>query len=447
MRRILLAHEADFDGWRNAARALASHDVAPEAVIWQVGGEQDLFAPGVPRPREDAAFSVPRRFVDLAELAVCHRDPERFTLLYRLLCRLRSQPRLIEDRADPLVDRIETMARAVARDIHAMRRLLRFHEVVDAGGTWHVAWFEPEHHILVYGARFFAEGFADRRWSILTPDLCIHHDGGKLAFAPGTPRPDAPQGAMAEAAWRNLAETSLVPLSIAPTSTSTRRNAVLDQEADAMAGKMQDANAAEVPESLAAIRESAKSCTRCDLYRDATQTVFGIGPGTARIMFVGEAPGDQEDLQGKPFVGPAGQVFNRALAQAGIDRSDAYITNAVKHFKFIWRGKRRLHQKPDGPEIDACRFWLEHERALMRPQITVALGATAARALLGKVVTIAKTRGQPIHLADGSECWVTVHPSFLLRIEDRDAAQIEYDRFVQDLITVRDRLTALNAVA
>jgi DNA polymerase len=161
-------------------------------------------------------------------------------------------------------------------------------------------------------------------------------------------------------------------------------------------------------------------------------------------MFVGEQPGDQEDLAGRPFVGPAGQMFDRALAEAGIDRTRAYVTNAVKHFKYEPRGKRRIHQKPDGPEIDACRYWLDHERTVVRPRLTVALGATAARSLFKRTMTIGKSRGSPLTLADGSECWVTVHPSFLLRIEDQSAARAEYERFVEDLIAVKDRLAALS---
>lgn len=198
-------------------------------------------------------------------------------------------------------------------------------------------------------------------------------------------------------------------------------------------------------DSLAKARGAAAACTRCDLYKNATQVVFGEGAETARLMFVGEQPGDQEDLSGHPFVGPAGKVFDRALAEAGIDRSGTYVTNAVKHFKFLPRGTRRIHQKPDGPEIDACRFWLAHERALVKPALTVALGATAARSLLGKVVTIAKTRGAPIRLADGLEGWVTIHPSFLLRIDDRAAAELEYRRFVDDLVKVKQRLASLAA--
>src|SRR5436190_18668323 len=172
--------------------------------------------------------------------------------------------------------------------------------------------------------------------------------------------------------------------------------------------------------SWEALLKDARKCTRCDLYKHATQTVFGEGPLDAQILFVGEQPGDQEDLAGRPFVGPAGAVFDAALEKAGIDRSTVYVTNAVKHFKFILRGKRRIHNKPDAGQIEACHWWLEHERELIKPPVTVALGATAARSLVGRVVTISKVRNEPLTLPDGSECWVTVHPSSLLRIPDEE---------------------------
>jgi DNA polymerase len=190
-----------------------------------------------------------------------------------------------------------------------------------------------------------------------------------------------------------------------------------------------------------AVREEARGCTRCPLYKDATQTVFGEGPVAAPLMFVGEQPGDQEDLAGKPFIGPAGQLFDRALGDAGIDRSQTYVTNAVKHFKFERRGKRRIHSKPDAGEIEACRWWLEQERAILRPALTVALGATAGRALFGKAITIGRMRGSPQRAFDGGEAWVTVHPSFLLRV--RDDREAEYARFVEDLVRVKARLVEL----
>jgi DNA polymerase len=188
-----------------------------------------------------------------------------------------------------------------------------------------------------------------------------------------------------------------------------------------------------------ALLKDARDCTRCDLHRHATQTVFGEGPLDATIMFVGEQPGDQEDLAGRPFVGPAGALFDAALEKAGIDRSTVYVTNAVKHFKFVLRGKRRIHNRPDVGEITACRWWIEHERELIRPPLTVALGATAARSLFERSVTISRVRGEPQTLPDGSEAWVTVHPSFLLRIPEEDRKREERALFVRDLKRIKAR--------
>jgi len=195
--------------------------------------------------------------------------------------------------------------------------------------------------------------------------------------------------------------------------------------------------------SWEALFDEARGCTRCDLYKHATQTVFGEGPLDAKIVFVGEQPGDQEDLVGRPFVGPAGAVFDAALEKAGIERSTVYVTNAVKHFKFVLRGKRRIHNKPDAGEITACRWWIDQERALIKPALTVALGATAARSLVGKIVTISKVRGEPLILADGSECWVTVHPSSILRAPDEAARREGKRLFLRDLRRIKARAEEL----
>jgi DNA polymerase len=195
--------------------------------------------------------------------------------------------------------------------------------------------------------------------------------------------------------------------------------------------------------SWEALMKEARDCTRCELYKCGTQTVFGEGPLDARILFVGEQPGDQEDLAGRPFVGPAGQLFDQLLEKAGVDRSQTYVTNAVKHFKFVQRGKRRIHSKPDAGEIQACRFWLEHERELIRPAVTVALGATAARSLIGKVVTISKVRDAPLTLADGSECWVTTHPSALLRMPEPERRREARELFVRDMKRIWARAAQL----
>ncbi len=452
MRVVSLTSEDDFEGWRDAARALAGGRVPSSDVVWQIGdAPADLFGDeAVLAPSAAANFRVPRAFLDLAQTVVLHSDPERFALLYTLLVGLITEPRRIDDAADPLVRRLEEMAKAVRRDIHKMRAFVRFREVRDDGETRYVAWFEPEHHIVRANARFFVDRFANMRWSILTPELSLNWDGETLAEGPGASRADAPgadpvedvwktyyasifnparlkTGAMLKEMprkyWKNMPETALVKELVA--TARQRETAMVQTARTAIGGNIEAA--------WTALRDEAANCTRCHLYKHATQTVFGEGPVDARMMFVGEQPGDQEDLAGRPFVGPAGQMFDKAIGEAGIDRAGVYVTNAVKHFKFEPRGKRRIHAKPDGGEIAACRWWYEQERLLVKPEMTVALGATAARQMLGKVVTISGTRRRPIELAEGGIGWVTIHPSFLLRMPDKSRAEDEFAAFVEDL--------------
>ena len=190
--------------------------------------------------------------------------------------------------------------------------------------------------------------------------------------------------------------------------------------------------------SLSALPAAVNGCRRCPLWANATQGVPGAGPEAAEVMFVGEQPGDQEDLAGTPFVGPAGQVFNRGLADAGIDRTRVYVTNAVKHFKFIPRGKRRIHQKPSTGEIDICRWWLDIERELVKPTLVVALGATALRGLTGKTQPLGASRGRPLEFTGGQAGFATVHPSYLLRLPDEASKEVEYRRFVEDLAMIAE---------
>jgi len=198
---------------------------------------------------------------------------------------------------------------------------------------------------------------------------------------------------------------------------------------------------------LQQLAEKAASCQACDLYRNATQTVFGEGPSDAPVMFVGEQPGDKEDIVGRPFVGPAGQLFDKLLAEAGIDRARCYVTNAVKHFKNEPRGKIRLHKKPTMGEVTACRWWLDQERALVKPRLIVALGATAAQSLLGRTVTVSKIRGERINMDDGSQMTVTVHPSYLLRIPDEAGKRAETGRFLADLRAIADQVPEIRKAA
>jgi probable DNA metabolism protein len=481
MQTIVLDSDTDFDGWRKAARRLALGNVAPADVTWTVAGDEPELFPAsteaVPVETPHGTFNVPAKFLDLAETAILHRDPERLALLYRVLWRLRDNPDLIHVATDPDINRLQAMAKAVRRDEHKMHAFVRFREIGREPKSHFVAWFEPEHHIVELAAPFFARRFADMAWSILTPDLCAHWDGHAISITAGVSKADAPssdrleevwliyyanifnparlktkamQNEMPKKYWRNLPEAALIKPLIAEAERVTgdmiAAEATVPKKPQRREDTMATGHAVKSADhgktdSIAALRDEAANCRACSLWKDATQTVFGEGPQQASVMMVGEQPGDKEDLAGKPFVGPAGQMLDKALKEAGIVRDKVYVTNAVKHFKFVPRGKIRLHQKPNTAEIKACRPWYEREKASVKPELVVALGATAAQSVLGKATPINKTRGRIIKLDDATRVLVTVHPSYLLRLPDEDAKAREYERFLDDLRIVAAHLS------
>jgi DNA polymerase len=436
--------------------------VPPYQVSWSFRDTPDLFGSDLPPSEVEGTFRVSRRFVDLASEASLHSDPERFALLYRILWRLRSQPALLDLAADADIARANDMAKSVGRDIHKMHAFVRFRDMSAGEGERMVAWFEPEHHIIEAGAPFFARRFPNMLWSILSPEVSAHWDGDRLSFGPGAGRKDAPghdrveemwktyyasifnparlkpnamRSEMPEKYWRNLPEAELIGPLIAQARKRTDDMVARGTTVPKVNRQRAAARTTSVPTSgdaLDVVRAKARGCRMCPLWKPATQTVFGEGPEDAGIMFVGEQPGDKEDLAGRPFVGPAGQLFDRALEEAGLDRSSTYITNAVKHFKFTPRGKIRLHQKPNAMEIRACHPWLERELEIVRPKLVVAMGATAAQSVFGRAMPIGKNRGQLLRVGD-TRALITVHPSYLLRVPEEDRKAEEYASFVADL--------------
>jgi probable DNA metabolism protein len=434
MRRIVLKSETDWDGWRQAARALIHAGVGPETLTWSVGGEPE------PLPEASGTFRVPRTLVSLASVAIQAREPERFGLLYSLVWRVNAGEKLLEDETDPDFSLVRRMALAVRADAHHMRTGMRFLPVAEtAGGTRFLGWFEPAHFVLPANAQLTARRYPSLVWSIVTPDGAAHWDGSSLLFGSGL-RHAADDEAL-QAWWER------------------HRRQVLEQAAPEVSVPEAEAldEAPRPPDrpplgpvvlrsrpdpGLLRAGKDALGCRRCPLHEAATQTVFGEGPADAAVMFVGEQPGDQEDTIGRPFVGPAGQMMDRAMEEAGIDRRIVYVTNAVKHFKFTPRGRRRIHQTPDIPEIQACGFWLDVERVHVRPRLLVLMGGSAARAVLGRAVTISRERGRVLTMADGQKVFVTVHPSFLLRIPDTTAKARAYQEFVRDLASIRALMTS-----
>ena len=484
MQVVRLASETDLPGWRAAARSLRLRDITPDEALWTVDGAGgDLFAPdaaaqGASSPA-GPKFTVPREFVELADLVVLHRSDERFALLYRLLWRLAREPQLLQVHSDPDVQKARQFAAAVSRAAHKMKAFVRFRQVAPTGedgdgeakgAERYVAWFEPAHRVTEMVAPFFVARFTTMDFSILTPDACLHWDTRELVVLPGADPADAPaedaledywrtyyasifnparlktasmQQHMPKRYWRNLPEARLIPDLIARAETRTaamvsQPNSIPDRVIRQVSRRPRDGSFDEQqPTSLEEVAAMIQACRRCDLWRDATQGVAGEGPSKAKLMLVGEQPGDQEDLAGKPFVGPAGQMLDKALAEAGVPRGQAYVTNAVKHFKHEPRGKRRLHKTPNTGEVTACRGWLDHERRLLTPRVIVALGATAVTSVFGKALPIAGARQTAHQLPDQAPertlGVVTYHPSYLLRVPDAEAKANAYAMFVDDL--------------
>jgi DNA polymerase len=463
-----IAFDGSFASWQNAARGALLREARPETIFWQIthADQRDLtFAQDLeltPTMSSTPArqFRVPREFMEIARSVACHRDESRWTLLYRVLWRLtHGEPHLFAVTVDPDVIALDEMTKAINRDIHKMRAFVRFREVATEDGPWFVAWFEPHHHIVEANAPFFIGRFASMNWSILTPDRCAHWNQKNITFTPGVTRDHAPSGDITEELWRtyygnifnparikisamkkempayywkNLPEASLISdlLQEAPERTAQM---VAASRAKSTADETSEPASVPATDDLELVRAAAATCRACPLWRNATCTVFGEGPANAKIVVVGEQPGDQEDLAGKPFVGPAGKLWDRALEAAGVNRKDIYVTNAVKHFKWEPQGKRRLHQKPNSREVAACRPWLEAELRILKPQLIVCLGATAAHSVIGPDLRVLHNRGQTMETEFGAPALITVHPSSLLRQPDLAKKAENFEAFVADL--------------
>lgn len=459
-----------FEEWRSQARGLLRDEIRPAEVRFGddpeqmtlfdgVSGSERAAVPGQP----SATVRVPSQFMDLARTVWCHRDPIRMELLYRVLWRLaHGEPQLLEVTTDDDVHRLLAMEKAVRRDAHKMKAFVRFRRILDGAQERFVAWHRPDHRIVRLVAPFFSRRFPQMHWTILTPVESVTWDGQSLTFGAGVPAREAPSGdeledlwktyyastfnpariklrmmtqEMPARHWKTLPETDIIPDLLAD---APRRVSEMIARSEGLAHSASDffAGATDWP----GLRTAASHCEGCDLHRMAIQTVFGEGPVPAGLMLVGEQPGDSEDRIGRPFVGPAGEVLDRALLDAGIDREDIYLTNTVKHFKHVPRGPRRLHKKPDSREMAACRPWLEAELSLVQPEVLVCLGATAAQSLIGRHFRITSQRGEFVGTDACRQTVATYHPSAVLRAPDPERKELVYGLLVADLTQAKRRL-------
>ncbi len=464
---VALRSGGDLAGFREAARALVGRGVPPEAVVWRCGAANDLFCR--PLPVDTAPLLLPRNACELIGTVVCHSDPERYALLYALIWRLvQGEKSLLQVASDPLIHRLRRLAKSVHRDIHGMHAHVRFRRLETRGPDGRsaerfVAWFEPDHWIVERAASFFVDRFRGMDWTILTPKGSLHWDTHGLTLGPPGERGQAPadddlepawlayyesifnparlnpnvmRGHMPVKYWRNLPEAATISGLIR--EAPQRVQAMVDQRIETPVKRNPDkavaAMADQAPKSLEALNRQILDSEPPPSF--SRRTVLGEGPEGAAIALVGEQPGDQEDREGRPFVGPAGQLLDKALAAAGIDRAQTYVTNAVKNFKFKAVGKRRIHQTPTSGEIKHYRWWLERELEFIRPHLVVALGSSATLAMAGKPMPVMKNRGPTDQFA-GWKGFITVHPSSLLRQPDEAAKSAGYERFVEDLKEIR----------
>ena len=441
----------DFQSWRTQARAFLRAGIAPHDVSWEASLP---FAPPVGDGQE-VEVRVPRSLVALFDLCACYDDPSRWALMYRVLWRATrgGEAKLLEDEADPDVRRLQAMAKSIAKDVHRMHAFVRFREGRDADGApLYGAWFEPQHDILAKGAPFFVERLKNDRWVIVTPRGAARWDGKRLHIQ--TAPPDQTVDDLhdpVEQLWRtyyaavfNPARVNLrrleqeMPRRFRTNLPEARDIPALAAAAGPRVAAMHDSTVAPPRWSIKVVPEAkspdaVQACRRCPLWQRATQAVCGSGPQNAPLMLVGEQPGDEEDLRGAPFVGPAGQVLDRALDAAGIRRETVYLTNAVKHFKWEPRGKRRVHRTPAQREIDECADWLHQELHQVKPKVVVAMGATASYALTGAKTPIARLRGTPLAHPSGSSLVVTYHPAAVLRADEEGSA-VFYRALCEDLV-------------
>ena len=482
---VLVPRTGGAPAWRAAARQCLALELAPHDIRWDDGTSERLLldAPALAEAagQGDSRITVPKAFLLQCESALCHQAAERHDLLYRLLWRLRGEPRLMENDSDPDVASLRDMVKSVSRDCHKMKAFVRFREIaIESGRRQFMAWFEPQHHIVERTAPFFARRFADMDWAILTPKGTVRFTGGQLAFGPAAERPQiaedatedlwktyftnifnpsrlkvkAMQAEMPKKYWKNMPEAALIPDLIA---TAARRSEEMRQRApSAVAAHVARIKAKTVSHpafdgaihtSHAALAAAERACQRCPLHAQATQTVCGSGKPQASIMLVGEQPGDMEDLKGEAFVGPAGSVLRQAVAAAGLMWDDLFVTNAVKHFKYTMRGKRRLHARPSTSEIDVCKWWLGQEIALVQPRIIIAAGGTALHALTGNSAGVATRRGSIEQLPNGLAVMPTFHPSAILRQPEAEMAAQMRRALAEDIAAAASYVSAAATVS
>ncbi len=456
---IQASFESNFESFRIEARRILALNTNPDQIIWEnaekgmslFGFAESQTVPATPLIPSSEVFHVPKEFVSSARTAALARNTERWDLFYRLLYRLKNENRaLMKVSFDSDVRALQLMEKSVRRDLHKMHAFVRFKETTVEGQKKYVAWYRPEHLILRQGSEFFMRRFGDRPWSIFTPDESAHWDLHSLNYSSGIPLHEFKEKDEWDELWKSYYRSIFNPARMKLKAMQAEfpekywealpEAEVIRELIREAAERLQKMRAnqnvrAEVPahSSLSQLKSFVKNCQACPLYEKATQSVFGEGRLDADVMIVGEQPGESEDLTGKPMSGPAGQLLESVLTSLGQTRSDLYITNVVKHFKWTAQGQQRLHKTASGAEMHACKPWLEAEIDQIKPKVILALGRSAGLALLGRTVQITKERGLAMPHSSGATVILSWHPAAILRSFDESEKQQRLLEFTEDL--------------
>lgn len=450
----------DFETWRKTARELLAQNVHYDKIQWKNDESEFIFGDDFVDKKTVCDIRLPKSFIETAYKVAFYRDDSTWNLLYRIAWRLHFEDKnLLHIRTDADIREFEAREHSVGRDLHKMHAFVRFREVKSENETIFMAWHRPDHRILRLAAPFFKDRFNGMKWIIMTEDESVSWNQQELSFLPGVTQEELPpdekedlwktyysstfnparvkekmmKKEMAVRYWKSLPETELI-------------SGLLASAQDRLEDFYESHSSAPQIKTLSTLEEiatSLKSCQACTICPNATAPVAGVGPIHAKIAFIGEQPGHEEDLKGEPFIGPAGQLLMEAFNQVGFKREEVYLSNAVKGFKWVRGYIDRQHRSPGAREISACRPWLQNEINIVKPKVLVCLGRTAAQSVLGKAIKLEDERGKFFKTALSDHTIICQHPAAILRMQDPEEKQLAFERFFQELNVIKELVIKL----
>ena len=458
---IIVPLKRNWDDWRSKARELLAQKIPPQDVHWKVDEFEFAFGEEFVHRNTPNTIQLPKDFIEMAYTVSLFRDDSTWELLYRVAWRILHENRqLMKIQLDPDVRELMARQKSVGRDLHKMHAFVRFREIKQPEGeSVYMAWHRPDHRILRLAAPFFKDRFNGMKWVIMTEDESMSWDKKQLVFLPGVLQHELPADEK-EDLWKTYYSSIFNPARVKVgmmkkemavrywgTLPEAQLITSLIDQAPARVNEFYQSQAPLAPirkiETLDEIKVALKECAACGICSASSGPVAGIGPKDASLAFIGEQPGNEEDLKGEPFIGPAGKELMAAFHKVGIKREEVYLSNAVKGFKWIKGYVDRQHKNPYSKEISACRPWLQNELNIVKPKILVCLGRTAAQSVLGKMIKLEDERGRFFSTPFSDRTIVLPHPASLLRMENAEDQELARARFLQEMQMIKHELAQI----